>query len=842
MRNTLQTRQSLIVATLLVVALSPAIAGAQNLTVYDDALRNGFEDWGWAANRNFADTSQRHGDTASLSFSSNSTWEGVLLHGPVDGSSYDAILLWVRGSAAGLRYNVSLSDISGGAFLGNFIPGGVIPNESWALATIPFSSLGLTGGGGASGIVVQAEGAQGTIYLDDITLRALPPVPLTVSLDPNGARRAINPLIYGVSHFDEPGDSQIAYPGRRWGGNATTRYNWEIDIQNRASDYFFINYPNNVANPALLPNGSEADRWIDSTKSHGGEPVLTIPIIGWTPKGSNPLTDRVPTWGYSIAKYGPQQHNEGEYGGHADAGNGCTPSSPEGTCTFLPVTTDPTDTSKPVTPAYFVSWLSHIISRVGTAASGGVKYIILDNEPMLWNFTHHDIHPNPVTYDELWQKTLDSALAFKRKDPGVKIIGPALWGWCAYWSSASDGQCSGNAGADYTSHGNRHFTPWYLQQVADYQALHGIRLVDYLDWHYYPQASNVFSRDESAATAALRLRSLKSLYDPTYVDESWISGVPVNTVNLIPRMRNWIAQYAPGMKIAINEYSFGYGDGATWDDGNGVSSALAQAEALAIFGREGVDMANRWTVPPANSRMEQAFKLYLDYDGAGAKVEGEALTGVASSNVNQVGAYAVRGTDKLYILLFNKDTNSRDLTVNIAGGMTATANLYRFSSAPLAAAGAANITSGTLVLNLPARSATLAVAPLAAPGLRLYTLPPCRLVDTRNPTGTLGGPALAGSVTRTFPLAGICGVPASARAVSLNVTVTGSATAGDLKLFAGGLPTPTATTIHFSAGRTRANNAVLGVSADGTAALTAEPELALGATTHFILDVNGYLE
>jgi hypothetical protein len=85
---------------------------------------------------------------------------------------------------------------------------------------------------------------------------------------------------------------------------------------------------------------------------------------------------------------------------------------------------------------------------------------------------------------------------------------------------------------------------------------------------------------------------------------------------------------------------------------------------------------------------------------------------------------------------------------------------------------------------------------------------------------------------------GQCGIPATAKALSLNVTVVSPAATGDLKLFAAGQTTPVATALSFRGGRTRANNAVLGVSSDGTVSLSALP----GSATHLILDVNGYFE
>jgi hypothetical protein len=119
-----------------------------------------------------------------------------------------------------------------------------------------------------------------------------------------------------------------------------------------------------------------------------------------------------------------------------------------------------------------------------------------------------------------------------------------------------------------------------------------------------------------------------------------------------------------------------------------------------------------------------------------------------------------------------------------------------------------------------------------------YTLPPCRLVDTRGTAGPLGAPALQPSTLRTFPLLGICGVPDTAQALSVNVTVTQPAAPGFLKLFSSALSiAPDTSVINFGTGQTRANNAVLGVSSGSIQV----QDGSLG-TVQLILDVNGYFQ
>jgi len=111
-------------------------------------------------------------------------------------------------------------------------------------------------------------------------------------------------------------------------------------------------------------------------------------------------------------------------------------------------------------------------------------------------------------------------------------------------------------------------------------------------------------------------------------------------------------------------------------------------------------------------------------------------------------------------------------------------------------------------------------------------------VDTRNALGPLGGPALPGGSSRTFTIGGQCGVPAGAKAVSLNVAVTQPGAAGDFRLYPGGTTLPLVSNLNYGAGQTRANNAVVSLSAGGD--LTVTCAQASTTSAHLIVDVNGY--
>jgi hypothetical protein len=120
-----------------------------------------------------------------------------------------------------------------------------------------------------------------------------------------------------------------------------------------------------------------------------------------------------------------------------------------------------------------------------------------------------------------------------------------------------------------------------------------------------------------------------------------------------------------------------------------------------------------------------------------------------------------------------------------------------------------------------------------------YTLTPCRVADTRNPNGPLGGPALAAGGDRAFSAAGVCGIPSTARALSANVTVTEGTAAGDLRLYAAGAVQPPTSSINYRAGQTRANSAKIPLGAGGGFAVHSDQS---SGSVQVIIDVNGYFQ
>jgi hypothetical protein len=132
---------------------------------------------------------------------------------------------------------------------------------------------------------------------------------------------------------------------------------------------------------------------------------------------------------------------------------------------------------------------------------------------------------------------------------------------------------------------------------------------------------------------------------------------------------------------------------------------------------------------------------------------------------------------------------------------------------------------------------TATLTPTTSPVTSFFTVPPCRMLDTR----TTNGPALNGTASRTFTLIGApCNIPSTAKAVSINVTVTGSTNPGDLRVYPAGTSLPGVSVINYAAGQTRANNAIATLGTSGGVSIQCDQ--ASGTTVHLILDVNGYFE
>jgi hypothetical protein len=122
-----------------------------------------------------------------------------------------------------------------------------------------------------------------------------------------------------------------------------------------------------------------------------------------------------------------------------------------------------------------------------------------------------------------------------------------------------------------------------------------------------------------------------------------------------------------------------------------------------------------------------------------------------------------------------------------------------------------------------------------AQGLAFYPVTPCRVADTRLAAGTFGAPALGPNVARDFPVqSSPCGIPATAQAYALNMTVVPTGGVGFLTTWPAGSPLPVVSTLNASSGAVTANAAIVPAGAGGAISVFASD------STHLIIDVNGY--
>jgi hypothetical protein len=473
-----------------------------------------------------------------------------------------------------------------------------------------------------------------------------------VRIDATGPGEEISPLILGVSSTltaEEMRDAGIQL--NSWGGNPATRYNYvNGHAWNNGSDYEFRNTNYGDSGDALR-------HFLDVSAKAGVESRVAVPTLGWVAKNDDEATCSFPV------------------------GDHCLPSSDVGDCHGDGPIADPRTANVESTPEMVADWIGGVV-----AEGRGPRFIAMDNEPELWGATHYDVHPDCPTYEEILDKYLAYATAIREVAPDAELTGPVICCWYDYWNIAP-----GPAAASYED-----YLTWFLRNVKAHDDESGERTLDVVDAHYYPQ-SDVYNDKTDPETAARRLRSTRSLWDPTYLDESWIDA----PIALIPRLKRTIEATYPGTPLFISEWNFGAD--------TSMNGALAIADVLGIYGREGVYAAAYWRNPPVGSPGWFAFKMHGNYDGQGSRFGGRVV-GVDVPDLDRIGAYAALDDNagRLRVMLINKDPQA-DLDVQLAiEGFDAGSTIHQFTYAPAEPSHiVADVHEGDPVFTLPASSITV---------------------------------------------------------------------------------------------------------------------------------------
>jgi len=553
-----------------------------------------------------------------------------------------------------------------------------------------------------------------------------------LTVDAGNETHAISPYVYGMNAYllDAATAIKTNITVDRWGGDSTSRYNYVLDVTSAAADWYFENGDGTGGNGSSPVPGVKAfDALVASNNNLGVKTLGTVPVQGWVAKDNF-------SCGFPAATY-PSQYSFDPY--NASCGDGENPDQ-------TPITgNDPTVTSTPVGPSWSGDWVTYLVGKFGTAANGGVAIYDLDNEPSWWDATQRDVHPLPFTYDEVTNNGLATAKAIKTADPTAEVSGPVMDFWWDYFYSKKDVESGWNTGGpcyepwsnptDRNAHSGIPFIEYYLQQFAKYETTNNVRLLDYLDLHTYFAAEyngNSLALTTAGDTGAqqARLNSTRALWDSTYTDPNFQQPnyttdpnytssctTPLQAPQVIPMMKTWVANDYPGTKLAIDEYN--------WGGLESINGALAQADILGIFGREGLDLGTLWPtdVPSKQLPGMMSFAVYRNYDGANSTFGNMALAST-SADQSKLSVYgALRTADNMVtVVVINKTYGDLTDTVSLANlTPNGTAKVFLYSNANLAAIvaqpdltvtpPAGGSTTSTVSTTFPAQSVTLIVVP-----------------------------------------------------------------------------------------------------------------------------------
>jgi hypothetical protein len=546
---------------------------------------------------------------------------------------------------------------------------------------------------------------------------ALADLSIQVNVDPTSGRVPISPYVYGTNQ-DLPG---AAVPGaRRYGGDRLTGYNWETNASNAGTDY--MNESDNFL-VSGLPADEQATPAIALTTYHDqslaeGTPytLLTLQLAGYVAADEN--------GDVTAAQVAPSSRWDSVVN-----------NKPGGAYTTTPDLTDGVVSMDEL--------LNLLLLKYGPASGKtGVKGYDLDNEPSLWPSTHPLLHPAPTTCAEIIARDTATAMTTKRMDPSAEVFGPVLYGTEAYLTFQNAPDWAGIASAT----GDRWFIDYYLTQMSQASGTAGRRLLDVLDLHRYSdenisgtgpdQSITSQTNFSDTATDMDRVQAPRVLWDPTFVENSWVQQYYSPFLPWIPNLQASIAAHYPGTRLSFSEYSYG-GE-------SDISGGIAQADVLGIYGKFGVYMGCVWLLhsSPPPLYLAAAFNLYQNYDGKGGAF---GATGIAETDSDTVDTSAYASVDAagaVHVVVLNKSfTSTANVTFAIKGPTAyASGEVYAFdaSSPAVTARPPLAASNNQVTYPLPALTAAHFVFPPVLPGSTPTPTPTPMPTPTPTPTPTPG--------------------------------------------------------------------------------------------------------
>jgi hypothetical protein len=649
----------------------------------------------------------------------------------------------------------------------------------WGGALILLISLAFSACGGGGGV----------------TQPPPPPPPPTsfqvqVSVDAQTNRHSISPYIYGGAYPKDAAtvtDSGLSVA--RWGGNATSQYNWMTQTSNSAADWYFTDY--------TYTELGEADsvKFVQDARTAGTNPLMTMVMLDWVSRGDPANnTDNGQLYSFSAAKYGAQCKVRPD---NSDAGNG-----QKSDCSAHVTGNDFNDADVPIfddhsSPCpgtalgpcvYRNDWAAALAGAFGSSP----HFYDMDNEIDIWGGTHQNVHPNPSGYNELRDTYLRIARGLKTWDPAAVRLGPVSCCWWFYWNGAN--------GSDRGAHAGIDFLPWWLNEVSWQDQIANTRSLDIFDIHAYPDAPDMSSWT-TAQKRALAVSIYRDYWDPSLVSQSGLSapyatGIqPKNTIAFrIPRMRAIVNSTYPGTPMAFTEWS------AEFAGASDFSTALGDADAYGILGRERMTLASRWGAPdPANPNY-QALKLYTNYDGAHHGFGQVSVSATHNADPSLFSVYAATNSSgtSMTILLLNKDpNNAAQVSWNVRGFSASQATSYTLSQSSPNSIVSGVVPSSSSILLQPYSATLLVMSGTGNVPASEWDLNPDTTMVPASAAVTLSPKLVSGSATVTLSSAAFDsyeGAPACGGSASITNGTVASGSPGSITLTA----PATAGFCHFS--------------------------------------------
>jgi Glycoside hydrolase family 44 len=540
---------------------------------------------------------------------------------------------------------------------------------------------------------------------------------VTVNINTLANRHQISPYIYGINTLNSSDITNLSPGFVRFGGNEASDYNWKLFTYNAGGDWFFEDFGLNDSNG----KGIDSVAMTHYAVNAGSQMLTTMPMLGWVAKEPENGTNH--NWSFSVATYGAQCKTDPN---NSDAGNGQKPdcqtpiTSNASTNAYYPLV----DTSSDCTTGnclYRNEWATALATAFGRGTCNvpyssitSCHFYDMDNEPEIWDGSHRDIHPNHPGYSELSNLFETEGTALKTWDPSAVRFGPITCCWNFLWSA-------GPSGDDKNAHAGIDYLPWWLNQINWLDKINGARTLDVFDVHSYVGAKVSTTGYTNAQLRAAAGMVYRTYWDPTYYnsgyDADWITTTQPNrgVTFLIPRLKALVNATYPGTPLSFSEWESWMAPQSEWD----FSTALSDADAFGVMGREGLSFSTRWGGPSETDGTTnqphpnyQSFKLYTNCDGAKHGFGTLSVSDQTTMNPDLFVSYAAldaTGTT-MTIMVLNKDPgNAANVTFNLNGFSASTYTAYTLASTNPGSITASAASAWSATQSFAANSITLLV-------------------------------------------------------------------------------------------------------------------------------------